>query len=182
MSLILGIDPGSRVTGYGLVNATGNRLEYVGSGCIRTTGQVALAERLALIFSGVTQVIEQFQPDQLAVEKIFVARNANSSLKLGQARGAALVAAVQQGLPVEEYEAKKVKQAVVGTGAATKEQVQQMVTRLLSLSACPPPDAADALACAICHANIQQNLVRLSGNLTVTRYRRRRFSAEEQSL
>lgn len=161
MSLVLGIDPGSRVTGYGLVSAAGSRLVYAGSGCIRTPARASLAARLAAIFQGVVQVIAEHQPSDMAVERIFMSQGAEAALKLGHARGAAMVAGVNQGLPVHEYEARKVKQAVVGTGAAAKAQVQQMVMRLLCLEGAPPEDAADALAVAICHINTSHNLLRL---------------------
>ena len=162
MALILGIDPGSRVTGYGVINAVGNRQEYIASGCIKTTDKATLPERLDIIFQGVTQIIDEFVPAELAIEKIFMARSAESALKLGQARGVAIVAAVNLGLPVYEYEAKKVKQAVVGYGNANKSQIQHMVTTLLKLTRKPQADAADALAIAICHVNTQHNLARLS--------------------
>ncbi len=161
MALILGIDPGSRVTGYGIIRASGARQEYVSSGCIRTTDKVTLPEKLDEIFSGVSQIINEFVPEELAIEKIFMSRSAESALKLGHARGVAIVAAVNQGLPVFEYEARKVKQAVVGTGAATKEQVQHMVQTLLKLPGRPQADAADALAIALCHVNTQQGLSKI---------------------
>ncbi len=152
MSIILGIDPGSRITGYGVIQQQGNRLIYLGSGAIRT--QVAdLPNRLKRIYAGVTEIITQFQPDQFAIEEVFMAKNASSALKLGQARGTAIVAAMNQDLPVFEYAARRVKQTVVGIGSAEKEQVQAMVTRLLKLSASPQADAADALAIAITHAH-----------------------------
>ena len=170
MALILGIDPGSRVTGYGIVSvtATGVRQEYVTSGCIRTTDKATLPEKLDEIFCGVTQIINEFVPHELAIEQIFVARSAESALKLGHARGVAIVAAVNLGLPVYEYEARKIKQAVVGSGAARKEQVQHMVQMLLQLPGKPQADAADALAVALCHINTQQGLERLTGSQAVS--------------
>ncbi len=162
MAIILGIDPGSRVTGYGVIKAVGNRQEYVASGCIKTTDKETLAERLHVIFEGVSQIISEYSPDELAIERIFMARSAESALKLGHARGVAMVAAVQQHIPVHEYEARKIKQAVVGSGSANKSQVQHMVMTLLNLSSCPQADAADALAIAICHNNTQLNLARMS--------------------
>lgn len=179
MALILGIDPGSRVTGYGIIRARGNRQDYIASGCIKTTHKASLPERLDVIFQGVTQVIDEFQPDELAIERIFMARSAESALKLGHARGVAIVAGVNRGLPVHEYEARKVKQAVVGTGDGSKSQIQHMVTTLLNLPERPQADAADALAIAICHVNTQHNLVRMSGKsaniLTTGRFRRGRI-------
>ena len=150
---VLGIDPGSRTTGYGVIEE-GETLRYVASGCIETT-RGAFPGRLADIFRGVEAVIAEHAPDEFVIEEVFVARNPQSALKLGQARGAAIAAAVDADLPVSEYAARSVKQAVVGTGRATKEQVQYMVRVLLSLSAPPPSDAADALAVAICHVNTQ---------------------------
>lgn len=160
--IILGIDPGSRITGYGFVRYRANRFEYLGSGCVRLPDG-GLPERLDLIFKAVSQLIEQFAPDQFAIEEVFVAKNAGSALKLGQARGAAIVAATSAGIPVYEYSARKVKQAVVGKGGADKSQVQHMVKHILKLPGMPQADAADALAIAICHANTQQNLIRVSG-------------------
>ena len=112
MALILGIDPGSRTTGYGIIKVIGNKQQYITSGCIRTTDKATLPERLDVIFQGVSQIINEFEPSELAIERIFMARSAESALKLGQARGAAIVAAVNQGLFVHEYEARKIKQAV----------------------------------------------------------------------
>ncbi|WP_291973008.1 crossover junction endodeoxyribonuclease RuvC [Candidatus Symbiopectobacterium sp.] len=160
MALILGIDPGSRVTGYGIIRQQGRQLSYVGSGCIRT-GVDDLPTRLKLIYAGVSEIITQFQPDCLAIEQVFMAKNADSALKLGQARGVAIVAGVNQVLPIFEYAARQVKQAVVGTGAAEKSQVQHMVRTLLKLSANPQADAADALAVAITHCHLSQNLTRI---------------------
>lgn len=149
---ILGIDPGLRVTGFGVLDKVGQQLHYVASGCIKTpVGE--LPERLKSILNSLSEVIQQHRPDQVAVEKVFVNVNPQSTLLLGQARGAAICAAVLVNLPVAEYTALQVKQAVVGNGHAKKEQVQLMVQRLLSLSGVPSPDAADALACAICHAH-----------------------------
>ncbi len=149
---ILGIDPGLRVTGFGVIDKVGQQLHYVASGCIKTpVGE--LPERLKSILNSLGEVITQHNPEQVAVEKIFVNVNPQSTLLLGQARGAAICAAVLVNLPVAEYTALQVKQAVVGNGHAKKEQVQLMVQRLLSLSGVPSPDAADALACAICHAH-----------------------------
>lgn len=153
VGLILGIDPGSRKTGYGIINQVGQRLTYAASGVIRPPVDAPLSERLKVIFDGITQIIAQYQPEQFAIEQIFMAKNASSALKLGQARGVALLAAACAELKVYEYEARKVKQAVVGTGAADKTQVQHMVKSLLKLVASPQEDAADALAVAICHAN-----------------------------
>lgn len=158
MTLILGIDPGSRITGYGVVRDTGRGCEYVASGCIRT-GDGALPERLQRVYRGVREVIRLHGPVMLGIEQVFMSRNADSALKLGQARGAALVAAMEEGLSVAEYTATQVKQAIVGTGAADKQQVQLMVMHLLKLVQKPQIDASDALAIALCHAHHRQSLL-----------------------
>jgi crossover junction endodeoxyribonuclease RuvC len=149
---ILGIDPGLRVTGFGLIQRAGQQLAYLASGVVRTPDG-KLPDRLKAILESIGEVIAQHSPDQVAVEKVFVNVNPQSTLLLGQARGAAICAAVSRGLPVSEYTALQVKQAVVGNGHAGKEQVQEMVRRLLALPGDPSADAADALACAICHAH-----------------------------
>jgi len=161
VSRILGIDPGLRVTGFGVIEKEGSRLSYVTSGCVRS-GEGALAERLRVILEGLAQVIAANRPGEVAIEKVFVNVNPQSTLALGQARGTAICAAVLAGLPVAEYTALQVKQSVVGKGHARKQQVQQMVRRLLALPGDPSPDAADALACAICHAHGGQGLGRLA--------------------
>lgn len=158
---ILGIDPGLTVTGYGVLDKNGNKLFYVTSGRIRTP-DAELAQRLKAILDGLNEVIAAHHPAQVALEKVFVNVNPQSTLLLGQARGTAICAAVMHGLPVAEYTALQVKQAVVGNGHAQKRQVQEMVRRLLRLGADPSPDAADALACAICHAHGGQGLGRLA--------------------
>jgi len=157
---ILGIDPGLRITGFGVLDKSGTKLAYVTSGCIKTT-QGELAGRLKTIFDGLAEVIDACRPEQIALEKVFVNANPQSTLLLGQARGTAICAAVVRDLPIAEYTALQVKQAVVGNGHAAKEQVQEMVRRLLSLGGAPSPDAADALACAICHAHGGQGLGKL---------------------
>jgi crossover junction endodeoxyribonuclease RuvC len=158
---ILGIDPGLRATGFGILEKSGNKLTYITSGCIKTaTGELPL--RLKSILDGLAEIIGDNAPIQVAVEKVFVNVNPQSTLLLGQARGAAICAAVMHNLPVSEYTALQVKQAVVGNGHAKKEQVQEMVRRLLRLAGNPSPDAADALACAICHAHGGQGLGRLA--------------------
>jgi crossover junction endodeoxyribonuclease RuvC len=146
---ILGIDPGSRVTGYGIIEI-GAEPSYVTSGVIRIGGR-AFPERLRAIFEQVSEIIDQFNPSEVAVEQVFVHRNPDSALKLGQARGAAICACVVRDLPVAEYTPATIKQAIVGGGAADKSQVQYMVCALLKLSAAPREDAADALAAALCH-------------------------------
>ena len=153
---VLGIDPGSRLTGYGLVDWHGGALRYVASGCVRTT-RGGFAARLADIYRGVGEVIVAHTPHEFAIEEVFLARNPASALKLGQARGVAIAAGVGAGLNVWEYASRSVKLAVVGTGRASKAQVQYMVRTLLDLNAEPTPDAADALAVAICHVNTCQS-------------------------
>ena len=158
MTLILGIDPGSRITGFGVVRETGRGCEYVASGCIRT-GSGLLHDRLQIVFRGVREVIQTYGPVTMGIEKVFMARNADSALKLGQARGAAIVAAAEEGLEIAEYSATQVKQAIVGSGGANKEQVQMMVMHLLKLTQKPQIDASDALAIALCHAHTRSSLL-----------------------
>jgi crossover junction endodeoxyribonuclease RuvC len=161
MALILGVDPGSRKTGFGIINQLAGRATYVTSGVIRVP-DVPLPERLKVIFDSVSEIIETYMPQEFAIEQVFMAKSAGSALKLGQARGAAIVAAVHHELPVSEYEARKVKQSVVGHGGADKIQVQHMVKTLLKLPGTPQEDAADALAVALCHANTQQHMIRVA--------------------
>ena len=150
---ILGIDPGLGITGYGVVQKDGASLTYVASGRIVSDARHTLAARLGTILEGLDEVIRTHGPAEVAVEQVFVNVNPRSTLLLGQARGAAICAAVMARLPVSEYTALQVKQAVVGLGHARKEQVQDMVRRLLRLPAAAGADASDALACAICHAH-----------------------------
>ncbi len=157
---ILGIDPGLRTTGFGVIQKEGSRLIYLASGTIKTP-DAALPERLKTILSGVSEIIRTYQPDCAAIEKVFVNVNPQSTLLLGQARGAAICALVGAELAVAEYTALQVKQAVVGHGKAKKEQVQEMVRRLLVLSGLPSSDAADALGVAICHAHSGEALDKL---------------------
>ncbi len=149
---ILGIDPGLRVTGFGVIDKQGNKLHYVASGVIKTP-DADLPLRLGTIFEGISTLVREYAPQQSAIEKVFVNVNPQSTLLLGQARGAAICGLVAGGVPVAEYTALQLKQAVVGYGRATKEQMQEMVTRLLTLSDRPGTDAADALGMAICHAH-----------------------------
>jgi len=152
---ILGIDPGSRRTGFGVIEVQQQRLIYLSSGGINLRA-TTLPLRLQEIYTGITQIIEQYQPTIAAIEQVFIHRNIAAALKLGQARGVAIVAAVQAGLDLYEYAPTQIKQAVVGHGHAEKVQVQHMVKVLLSLSAIPSADAADALAIAICHTHTSQ--------------------------
>lgn len=164
MIRILGIDPGSRRTGYGVIDVAGSKIAYISSGIIRLP-EKSLPDRLKIIFDGVSEIIQQYHPEHMGIEEVFFAKDPRAALKLGQARGAAIVAGVNAGLPVGEYSARSVKQAVVGTGAADKNQVQMMIKQLLKLSQSPSEDAADALAVAICHAHSMQTKAAL-GNTT----------------
>ena len=151
---IIGIDPGSRVTGFGVIDSDGNRHELVAQGVVRTKSSGSFADKLKLIHDGILEVMDEWGPDQMVVESLFYATNVKSALKLGHVRGVALLASVERGLPVHEYAPLEVKQAVVGYGRADKQQVQKMVAVLLGLDTPPEPhDAADALAIAICHAH-----------------------------
>jgi crossover junction endodeoxyribonuclease RuvC len=172
MAIILGIDPGSRVTGYGLINVVGNKFEYIACGCIRTETKL-LPERLKIIHAEMVEVIERYSPQQSAIEEVFMGRNAQAALKLGQARGSAMVACLSHDLPVAEYSARMVKLAVVGSGAADKTQVQHMVKAILSISDTIAEDAADALAVAICHANTSASLIKMAGAKSFSRRRLR---------
>ncbi|MBV1869638.1 MAG: crossover junction endodeoxyribonuclease RuvC [Gammaproteobacteria bacterium] len=162
MSLILGIDPGSRCTGFGLIEYQRGQPRYVGSGCIRTCGD-DFPQRLQQIFEGISEIVNEYKPDEAAIEQVFLGKNPNSAFKLGQARGVAIVAASSRSVPVSEYSARQVKQAVVGKGGAEKSQVQHMVCRLLKLESSPPEDAADGLAIALCHAHMNQGMAALLG-------------------
>lgn len=173
MSIILGIDPGSRVTGYGVIEASGGNSIYIDSGCIRTDPKAELSERLGQIFEGINEIIRLYLPQEVGVEQVFMAKNADSALKLGQARGAAIVACTTLKIPVFEYTARQVKQAVVGTGSAQKEQVQLMVCQLLKLHKSPQEDAADALGVALCHTHMQRSMIRMAGAHKVRRRRLR---------
>ncbi len=158
---ILGIDPGLRTTGFGVIHKQGNKLSYIASGTIKTP-DADLPQRLKTILVGVAEVIRTYTPDCAAIEKVFVNVNPQSTLLLGQARGAAICALVSADLAVAEYTALQLKQAVVGHGKAQKSQVQEMVQRLLQLPGLPGTDAADALGVAICHAHSGEALAALS--------------------
>jgi crossover junction endodeoxyribonuclease RuvC len=157
---ILGIDPGSRFTGFGVIEVSGNTAVALKHGVIKTGGG-EFPRRLGIIFSGICEVIEQYSPSEVAVETVFLSKNASSALKLGQARGAAVCAAISRGLEVAEYSPRSVKQAIVGRGSADKVQIQHMVTVLLQLREKPLEDAADALAVALCHQHTQQTSNRM---------------------
>ena len=157
---IMGIDPGSRVTGFGLVRVDGSRIGYISSVVIRLKSD-DFADRLRLIFDQMSVLLSEHRPREVAIERVFMHRNADSALKLGQARGAAICAAVTRALPVAEYSPREIKQAVVGKGSADKTQIQHMVRVLLNLPGTPQADAADALAVALCHSHMQQTLNRV---------------------
>jgi len=152
MPRILGIDPGSRKTGFGIIEIEGRKIHHITNGRL-LVGDGDFPDRLKQIFEGLTELIQRYQPDMMAVEKVFLHKNADSALKLGQARGAAICAGVSKNLTVHEYTATQIKKAVVGNGHAKKDQVQYMMSVILSLSEMPSEDAADALACALTHAN-----------------------------
>lgn len=149
--LVIGIDPGSRYTGFGIIRKTGSTFEHVTSGRINATGADQFLDRLDIIYQGISNVLDEWKPEQAAVESIFMAKNAMSSLKLGHARGVSLLALQHAHLALHEYSPATVKQAITGNGRATKDQIQQMIRLLLKLKVTPAEDAADALAVAICH-------------------------------
>jgi crossover junction endodeoxyribonuclease RuvC len=159
---ILGIDPGLRTTGFGVIECEGTRLNYVASGTIKADAAGSLPQRLKVIFDGVREITARYEPHCASVEIVFVNVNPQSTLLLGQARGAALTALVSDELTVAEYTALQMKKAVVGHGQARKEQVQEMVKRLLALPGLPGKDAADALGLAICHAHVGASLAALA--------------------
>ncbi len=152
---VVGIDPGSRYTGYGIVEGNGSRLRHIAAGTIRLSAKASFPERLRTIYQELTAVIDDHEPSCMAVEDVFFAKNVKSALRLGQARGAAILAGLNKGLPIHEYSALQVKQAVVGYGKAGKDQVTQMVRHLFGLRGVPDANAADALAVAVCHLNTQ---------------------------
>lgn len=152
MPRILGIDPGSRKTGFGIIELKDRKIQHIINGRLMV-GDGDFPDRLRQIFEGLIELIERYQPDMMAIEKVFLHKNADSALKLGQARGAAICAAVSQNLTVHEYSATQIKKAVVGNGHAKKDQVQYMMSIILTLPTVPEEDAADALACAVTHAN-----------------------------
>lgn len=154
---IIGIDPGLRSTGWGIVSATGNRLQHIGNGTIKSNSKGNFASRLRELFEGVSSIIGEFNPNEAAVEMTFVNLNPASALKLGQARGVVLLAPAVRDLEIGEYSANVVKKSVVGTGHASKEQVETMVRALLAGATINGSDAADALAVAICHAHHRSN-------------------------
>lgn len=163
MTIILGIDPGSRITGYGLIRESNRTIEYIDSGCIRTESEAELSHKLLQIYDGICELMGRFAPSEVAIEQIFMHVNPNSALKLGHARGVAMVAAASHRVKVSEYSARQIKQSVVGYGAAQKDQINHMVVQLLSLNSAPQNDAADALAIAICHSHMRNGLAAIRG-------------------
>lgn len=161
MTIILGIDPGSRVTGYGIIRDSVSRMEYIDSGCIRTASP-DFSARLLEIYQGILGLMQAYKPEEVAIESLFMHVNVSSALKLGHARGAAMVAVMSQKASVYEYAPREIKQAVVGYGAAEKHQIQHMVVQFLSLNRAPQKDAADALAIAICHGHMRKNVHRIT--------------------
>jgi crossover junction endodeoxyribonuclease RuvC len=182
--IVLGIDPGSIVTGWGLVEVEANQLRHLSHGTIATRTSLGLALRLSQIYRELHKIIEHYQPTAVSLEKVFFSRNVQSALKLGQARGVALLAAAEGEIGVAEYSAAEVKVAVVGYGQATKEQVQRMVSTLLCLRGSIRADAADALAAAICHIHRRtlQNLVirSLNGQIRTASWRDYRGTASRR--
>lgn len=172
MSIILGIDPGSRITGYGLIKESGSKIEYIDSGCIRTSPEGELSHKLLQIYNGICQLMDQYSPTEVAIEQVFMHENPNSALKLGHARGVAMVAAASHRVKVSEYSAREIKQMIVGYGAAEKDQVSHMVIHLLALNKAPQKDAADALAIAICHSHMRHNLSNVLGKRGLRRRKR----------
>lgn len=152
--LILGIDPGTAIVGYGLIESTGNKHRYVAHGAIRTAAGLPLADRLLVIYRELNALLDQYKPDHVAVEELFFSRNAKTAISVGQARGVILLAVAQRYLPLFEYKPLEVKQALVGYGGADKSQIQQFLRMMFGFEEVPKPDdAADAIAIAVCHAN-----------------------------
>ncbi len=168
--IILGIDPGSRITGFGVIQVEKKNISYLDSGTIRVKAEL-VPDRLLEIYQGIREITQKYKIDTAAIEQIFMHFNAQSALKLGQARGVALVALAESGLPISEYSARQIKQSVVGYGAAEKSQVQAMIQAMLKLSKAPGADASDALACAICHYHTSQSLLAVTGASKVVRGR-----------
>lgn len=160
----IGIDPGSRTTGYGIVEGDGKRLRYLDCGVVSLPGQLPLWERLGIIYNRLSAVIAEYRPTCMAVEDVFLAKNVKSALKLGQARGAAILAGVNAGLEIHEYSPLEIKQAVVGYGRAAKGQVEDMIRFFFGLRGCINPNASDALAVALCHLNTGASIGRWSGS------------------
>ncbi len=184
--LIIGIDPGSRLTGYGVIQVVGDDFSFLDAGTIRTEGS-EMPVRIGQIFAGVKRIVKHYQkyselPMTAAIEEVFMAQNPDSALKLGQARGAAIAALADCELLVAEYTARQIKQAVCGYGAASKEQVSAMVCRLLNLTTAPQGDAADGLACAICHSYNSHSLHKMLGVSRMTSKKKGRWRLSEEDI
>ena len=164
MIRILGIDPGSQITGYGIIDMDGNHAKHVAHGAIRINKK-ELPDKLRTIFEEITDILLEYEPDEMSIEKVFMHRNADSALKLGQARGAAITACIIRDMKVYEYTANQVKQATVGKGHAAKAQVQHMVKILLCLKEIPQADAGDALAIALCHGHSREGILRMAAGV-----------------
>ncbi len=164
MIRILGIDPGSQITGYGIIDMEGNHARHVTHGVIRIEKK-PLPDKLRTIFDKITGILDEFNPDEMSIEKVFMHRNADSALKLGQARGSAITACSVRDIRVFEYTANQVKQATVGKGHAAKQQVQHMVKILLCLNEIPQADAGDALAIALCHGHSREGILRMAAGV-----------------
>lgn len=162
MARVLGLDPGSRITGYGIIDEAASKLRVVTWGCIRSNTTDSFPDRLRSLYKGIRNIVEEFYPDELAIEHVFLSKNVDSALKLGQARGAVLCGAMATDLAVHEYAAREVKQALVGKGSADKSQVQHMVCCLLRIHNALQEDASDALAVALCHIHHRQTYTRLT--------------------
>jgi crossover junction endodeoxyribonuclease RuvC len=162
MTRILGIDPGSRITGYGIIDIEGNHATHITHGIIRLK-ETEVAEKLKILFRQLSTIINEQNPDEVSIEKVFLHKNVDSALKLGQARGCAITACADLELPIFEYTANQVKQAIVGKGHAAKHQIQHMIKILLCLKEEPQEDAADALAIALCHGHSREGLMRMTG-------------------
>ena len=164
MTRILGIDPGSQITGYGIIDMDGNHAKHVVHGAIRINKK-ELPDKLRTIFEEITDILLEYEPDEMSIEKVFMHRNADSALKLGQARGSAITACTIRDMKVYEYTANQVKQATVGKGHAAKQQVQHMVKILLCLKETPQADAGDALAIALCHGHSREGILRMAAGV-----------------
>jgi crossover junction endodeoxyribonuclease RuvC len=176
---VIGIDPGSRICGYGVLEARNGDIAYLASGSIAPKTTLQLSERLKVIYEGLVEVIGEHKPDAVSIEDIFFAKNAKSAIKLGQARGVALLAASTSGITIYEYAPTKVKLALTGRGRANKLEVQKMLTAMLGVEEFETQDASDAVAIALCHIHLSGIESRLGKEFTRTRRRRRRFTLDD---
>lgn len=176
---VIGIDPGSRVCGYGILEAQNGEVTYLISGCITPNPALPFSQRLKVIYDGLLKVIDQHTPDVMSIEDIFFAKNAKSAIKLGQAKGVALLAGSNSGISVHEYAPTKVKLALTGRGRANKAEVQNMLSKLLGVTTWESQDASDAVAIALCHIHISQIETRLGKEFVQPRRKRRRFTLDD---